>query len=142
MIGIHTSFLIAFEVSSHEQNTAAWDAARRHSAEGFALAPQVLAEFIHVTTDPRRFERPLTVDDATARALRWWKAPETHQVFPTEDAVELFARWMADFTLGRKRILDTMLAAVYKAADLSLVLTTDTRDFGVFPGMHPVLVSG
>jgi hypothetical protein len=63
-------------------------------------------------------------------------------VFPAEDTVELFARWMAEFTLGRKRILDTMLAAVYKTAGLSLVLTTDTRDFGVFPGMHPVLVTG
>jgi len=140
VIGVDTSFLVAFETAGHELNDAAWDLARRYSAETFAIAPQVLSEFIHVTTDPRRFENPLSMSAARERALRWWQATETQQVFPTAPAVELFAQWMEEFSLGRKRILDTMLAAVYKTCGVSLVLSSNARDFALFPGMHPVLL--
>jgi len=140
MIGIDTSFLVAFEVSSHPLNSAAWELARRCAPETLALAPQVLSEFIHVTTDRRRFEHPLTVRRATERCLKWWNAAETRRLFPTGASVDLFSRWMQEFSLGRKRIRDAMLAAVYKSSGVSLILSSDTRDFAQFPGMHPLLL--
>jgi len=48
---------------------------------------------------------------------------------------------MSRFDLGRKWILDTMLAATYKCAGVALIVSTNFRDFAVFPGMHPVLVT-
>ena len=36
-------------------------AALLDSGHQLGLAPQVLEEFIHVSTDPRRFERPLSI---------------------------------------------------------------------------------
>jgi hypothetical protein len=47
-----------------------------------ALAPQVLMEFAHVVTDPRRFSRPLEMSEALVRADMWWRAREVVQVFP------------------------------------------------------------
>jgi hypothetical protein len=36
-----------------------------------AVAPQVLAEFIHVVTDPRRFAQPLDMNAARHVAEQW-----------------------------------------------------------------------
>jgi predicted nucleic acid-binding protein len=138
MIGVDTSFLVAFEVSSHPQHDAARAFARRYEREGFGCAPQVLAEYVHIVTDPRRFERPLSVSNALAGAQRWWNAAETSKVVPGVQAVALFFQWMREFQLGRKRIPNTLLAATYKAENISLVVSTNFRDFSLFPGMHPL----
>ena len=39
-----------------------------------AVAPQELAEFIHVVTDPRRFTQPLDMTAARHVAEHWWTA--------------------------------------------------------------------
>lgn len=139
MIGIDTSFLVAFEIASHGRHDDARSFARRQGEEGFGCAPQVLAEFVHIVTDAKRFERPLAVGAALECAQRWWSAAETTRVVPDAQAMTLFFQWMGDFQLGRKRILDTLLAATYKAATISLVVCTNARDFSLFPGMHPLL---
>jgi hypothetical protein len=54
-----------------------------------ALAPQVLTEFIHVVTDPRRFSRPLAMVEAVERAQHWWEAREVRPMLPGVDATRL-----------------------------------------------------
>jgi predicted nucleic-acid-binding protein len=64
MIGIDTTFLVHLEIVDLPiHSTASQVFAREVTAHGtiVALAPQVLAEFIHVVTDPRRFQRPLSM---------------------------------------------------------------------------------
>ena len=58
MIGVDTSFLVAFEVKSHPLHETARNIGRQYQAELFGLAPQVVGEFIHIVTDSKRFERP------------------------------------------------------------------------------------
>ena len=67
--GLDTGFLVAAEVTEHGEHTGARATLVRLLAGGdrIALAPQVLAEFIHIVTDPRRFIQPL--DMTTARQL-------------------------------------------------------------------------
>lgn len=136
MIGIDTSFLVAFEVASHPLHQPARALARQHATDGFALAPQVLAEFVHVVTDPQRFSKPLAVTDAVDRASRWWNAAEVRQVHPSSEATSLFLDWMAELGLGRKRLLDTMLAATYKSAGVAMIASTNFRDSAALPGVH------
>jgi predicted nucleic acid-binding protein len=140
VIGVDTSFLVAFEIEGHPAHGSARRVAGRHAREGFALAPQVLSEFAHVVTDSRRFERPLAMHEALARASAWWNGNEVTQVEPSSEAVSLFLTWMGEYELGRKRLLDTMLAATYKSIGVSLVISSNWRDFAVFPGMHPVAI--
>jgi predicted nucleic acid-binding protein len=66
---LDTGFLVAAEVTEHAEHTEARAALARLLGAGdrIAIAPQVLAEFIHVVTDPRRFTHPL--DMAAARRL-------------------------------------------------------------------------
>ena len=132
--GLDTGFLVAAEVVEHAEHTAARVTLGRLVAneDRFALAPQVLAEFIHVVTDPRRFVDPLETADARHLAEQWWTARDVDRVFPNEGATRQFLTWLAQFRLGRKRLLDTLLAATYHEAGVRSVLTTNPADFQVF----------
>ena len=129
--GLDTSFLVAMEVGSHEEHAACRSRLQRllKSGDTFALAPQVMAEFVHVVTDTRRFAAPLTTEQAISRAGIWWNAAEVMHVFPTAESTLLFLGWLDEFKLGRKRLLDTQLAATFLSAEVSSVLTLNRDDF-------------
>jgi predicted nucleic acid-binding protein len=132
--GIDTSFLVAAEVAFHAGHAAA---RRRFEklldvGDSFALTPQVLAEFIHIVTDPRRFSAPLELSQAVERAKIWWNAAEVTQVFPTPESTERFLGWLSEHRLGRKRLLDTMLASTLHAVGVTSLLTLNQKDFEIF----------
>jgi predicted nucleic acid-binding protein len=132
--GLDTTFLVQAEVREHPGHRAA--RALLHEALGagerLLLAPQVLTEFVHVVTDGRRFSRPLTVGEAVERAGAWWRARDIGHAFPDAEAVRVFLAWMGEHRLGRKRVLDTLLAATYSSAGAHAILTSNARDYGVF----------
>ncbi len=132
--GLDTGFLVAAEVFEHADHVAARDILARLLAAGdeIAIAPQVLAEFIHIVTDPRRFTQPLDMTAAHRLAERWWTARQVAHVFPDDVATRNFLAWIQKFALGRKRLLDTLLAATYDHAGIQSILTTNPTDFAVF----------
>ena len=134
--GLDTGFLVAAEVSGHPDHLAARQKLRQYRTAGdrFALAPQVLAEFIHVVTDLKRFSQPLKTDEALTRDELWWNSPEVYQLNPDGPTITIFLGWIRLHFLGRKCILDTMLAATFRAEQISSVLTTTARDFVVLGG--------
>jgi len=134
--GFDTSFLVAVEVDSHEAHAACRARFQKllKAGDTFSLVPQILAEFIHVVTDPRRFSSPLKVEQAVERAEIWWNAAEVVHVFPTAESTLLFLGWLEEFKLGRKRLLDTMLAATLQARGVTSILTLNRDDFTVFGG--------
>lgn len=134
--GLDTSFLVAAEVSSHEEHAACRARLQRllKAQDVFALAPQVLAEFIHVVTDPKRFSAPLTLAQAIERAENWWNAAEVVHALPTAESTLLFLGWLEEHKLGRKRLLDTMLASTLRAGGVTSLLTLNQSDFTVLGG--------
>ncbi|MDE0026833.1 MAG: type II toxin-antitoxin system VapC family toxin [Spirochaetaceae bacterium] len=138
MIGIDTTFLVHLEIRESESHAAAMGVLRSRILgrdREAALAPQVLTEFVHIVTDPRRFERPLSADQAVGKAGFWWNAREVARVFPEEESVAQFLAWMKAHRLGRKRLLDTLLAATYYGCGITRIATSNARDyrtFGVF----------
>lgn len=134
MHGLDTGFLVAAEVTEHPDHAAAKTVLMRLLTAGdlVAIAPQVLAEFIHIVTDPRRFTNPLGMDAAIHLAEQWWTAKEIAQIFPDELATRQFLAWLRQYSLGRKRLLDTLLAATYMQAGIRSLLTTNPSDFTVF----------
>lgn len=141
--GLDTGFLVAFEVTEHPDHVAARATLVSLLSAGglIAIAPQVLAEFIHIVTDPRRFTQPLDVATARQLAVQWWTAAEVVRVFPDDAATRQFLTWLHQFSLGRKRLLDTLLAATYREAGIQSLLTTNPNDFGVF-GVFTCVVPG
>jgi predicted nucleic acid-binding protein len=134
MHGLDTGFLVAAEVLEHGDHAAARATLARLLAAGdlLAVAPQVLAEFIHIVTDRRRFTQPLDIFAARQLAEQWWTARETVRVFPDDSATRQFLAWLQQFSLGRKQLLDTLLAATYRQAGVQSLLTTNPADFMVF----------
>ncbi len=132
--GVDTSFLVAVELASHSRHEAARALlVTLHQAGGrFGIAPQVLAEFVHIVTDPRRCAAPLAMVDALDRASQLWNAAETIHVFPTDASLAQFFAWMRQHHLGRKRLLDTQLAATFHAAGIDSILSLNRSDFELF----------
>lgn len=132
--GIDTDFLVAVEILDHPFHEPASRLLRKLIADGhlLALAPQTLAEFIHIVTDERRMPKPLSLSDAIARSEHWWQAEEVHRVFPDSAVVGDFLAWLTRHQLGRKRLLDTMLAATFHRAGVTRILSNNARDYRVF----------
>ena len=138
--GIDTGFLIAAELVEHADH--AWARQTLFDVLGntdrLAIAPQVIAEFIHVVTDSRRFAQPLNFKTACDLAEQWWTAADVDRVFPNDSAARQFLKWIQQHQLGRKRLLDTLLAATYKEVGVQSLLTTNPRDFVVFGGFSVI----
>jgi predicted nucleic acid-binding protein len=135
LIGLDTSFLVGLTIREHPAHARCWELFEseiRGREVSAGLSSQVLTEFMHVITDPRRFSRPLSMPDALAIAKEWWQAVECQPVSPSEQAVSVFLGWMSQHRLGRKRLLDTMLAASYYSAGIHRIATTNWRDFRIF----------
>jgi len=132
--GVDTTFLVQVEVAGHPGHGEGRAKTDELLAGGdtLVLAPQVLAEFVHVVTDPRRFSSPLSVDAAVERAQLWWNAAEVAHAFPDHDSVSLFLGWMRQHGLGRRRLLGTLLAATYFSRGIRSIISSNVRHYTVF----------
>lgn len=141
--GIDTTFLVQVEILEHNSHAAAIEYVERevlNKNDYLAIAPQVLMEFIHVVTDSKRFENCLTMKQALGKAEFWWNAKEVRRVFPNSNSMVLFTEWMNMHKLGRKRILDTMLAATYFSAGITTILSSNSRDYSIFDCFETVVI--
>ena len=133
-IGIDTSWLIEVSLREHARYAAARATLKQfaEAAETLALTPQVLSEFVHAVTDSRRFQDPLSMSEAIEAAENWWNADSVRHIFPTLESVRLGFHWMREYDLGRKRVLDTQLAATFYMHGITRILTSNFMDYRVF----------
>ncbi len=96
------------------------------------LVPQVVFEFLHVVTDARRFPNPLTMPQAIQQVRALWEAPETTSLVPAPTVMVRTAELLETFRLGRKRILDTALAATLEGAQVRRLATFNGDDYRIF----------
>ena len=134
-VAIDTDFLVRLSVKEHAHRAEALTIRDKHLDEGdkFAIAPQVLNEFIHVVSDSRRFTAPLDMSEALNIAKFWWEADETIPLLPESESVSRFFAMMKTHKLGRKRILDTSLASQCVHAGITHLITSNVRDYRIFP---------
>ena len=134
MIGLDTTTLVVFEIGNHPFKHKVTQGIQTciKNGEVFAIAPQIVNEFLHVVTDSRRFSDPLTMSEALERIIFWLQAKESQLIFPTEKSLLQQERWMSEFHLGRKRVLDTALAATYKEHGIRRLASANPSDFALF----------
>jgi hypothetical protein len=65
-------------------------------------------------------------------AEAWWKSKEVDWALPDESTVAWFLAAMAKGRLGRKRLLDTLLAGTFRTAGVHSMLTLNSADFSIF----------
>ena len=134
MTGLDCNILVQLALQDHPANAATVAVVQAEAQRGGRLVfpSLVINEFLHVITDPRRFSPPLTMTEA----LDWTEAfltnPAVRVIEPAAESAPQTLRWMRQFNLGRKRILDTHLAAVLHTAGVRRLLTSNPGDFAVF----------
>ncbi|MCI0541896.1 MAG: hypothetical protein L0Z50_42410 [Verrucomicrobiales bacterium] len=121
-------------MADHPANAATVAAVQFETQRGRRLVfpPLVVTEFVHVITDQRRFAPPLMMVEALDWIEEFLANPTVSLVEPTLESLRQTLHWMRQFNLGRKRILDTHLAAVLYTAGARRLLTSNPADFTVF----------
>ena len=134
MTGLDCNVLVQLALADHPANAATVAAvqAETQRAGSLVLPPLVVTEFLHVVTDDRRFVPPLTMIEALDWIEEFLANPSVSLLQPTQESLLQTLRWMREFNLGRKRILDTHLAAVLHTAAARRLLTSNPDDFAVF----------
>jgi predicted nucleic acid-binding protein len=140
MIGLDCNILVQLAFADHAANSKTIAAVQAETQKGEKLVfpSLVVAEFLHVATDARRFAPPLTMTEALDWIGELLKSPAVSLLEPGQASMDQTLRWMRQFNLGRKRILDTQLAAVLHSSGVRRLLTSNPADFAVFGVLETV----
>ena len=141
MIGLDCNILIQLALADHPANVATLAAVQAETQRGETLLfpPLIATEFLHVVTDERRFAPPLTMEEALEWLEDFTANPLVKIVEPSEASLRLTMQLMRQHRLGRKRILDTHLAAVLNTHGVKRLLTSNPGDFAVFGVIETVV---
>lgn len=141
ILGIDTDILVTWVMRGSPLHSAV----RRffeHEIQGrgglLGLTAQVVQEFLHVTTDSRRFEHPLAMPEALRICRSLASSREVQWILPSSEVLPRTLDLLEQFSLGRKRILDTALAATLECAGVQRLMTLNRRDYEVFPFLELV----
>ena len=134
MTGLDCNILVQLALQDHPANAATVAAVQAEAQHGHRLVipTLVINEFLHVITDQRRFSPPLKMTEAVDWIENFLSNPAVGVLEPASESSRQTLLWVRQFNLGRKRILDTHLAAVLHAAGVRRLLTSNPSDFAVF----------
>jgi predicted nucleic acid-binding protein len=135
ILGIDTNVLVSWIVVGSPHHSVAYDLIKtevRERGSSLALTPLAVHEFLHVVTDPKRFATPLSMSEALRRVWGVWDSEEVVRVMPSLRVLPRTLELMADLQLGRKRILDTALAATLELAGIRRLATFNPSGFKIF----------
>jgi hypothetical protein len=103
----------------------------------------VLCAFIRIGTNPRVFERPLTLKQAISRVHSWLDQPCTRLIYPTERHWIVFQQLLIDGQALANLVTDAHLAAL--AVQHGCELMSTDSDFARFPKVkwkNPLVAGG
>jgi len=142
MTGLDCNILVQLALADHPRYGATVSALKSVLSQDETLycPTPVITEFLHIVSDPRRFDPPLAELQAAAWMEEFLSKPRV-KLLPSSDAsIRLMLRWLSQFGLGRKRIIDTHIAAILHTNGINRILTSDSRGFityGVFEIITP-----
>lgn len=99
--------------------------------DGVALAWVVILGFVRITTHPKIFERPMSVDQALGRVEEWLTLPQVQLVHPAQTHFQTWSSMLKQLGSAGNLTTDSHLAAL--AMERGLVLHTTDADFSRFP---------
>jgi predicted nucleic acid-binding protein len=96
------------------------------------LTPMVLHELMHVITDKKRFEPPVSMPEALALVRLYLDASNVECLAIDAQSVQRTLHLLDEHRLGRKRIADSLLAATLLRHGVHELITCDPADFQLF----------
>lgn len=136
MILVDANLLIYAALRSLPQHDRArnWLDAQLSGSAPVGLPWPTLLAFLRVVTNPRVFERPISMADAWGQVRAWLGAEVAWIPQPGERHADILGRFVADADLQSALVPDAHLAAL--AFEHGLVLCSTDADFARFPGVR------
>ena len=100
------------------------------------VTPAILHEFVHIVTDSRRFEPPVSMFEAIAIARNYLGRTNVRCLATDEAALQLALELMERHRLGRQRLADSLFAATLLINGVHELITCNPADYRIFPQLH------
>ncbi len=136
MIALDTNIL----VPAHRRDAAMHVAARRcvtELAEGsqpWALPWPCVHEFLAITTHPRIFDPPSSLEEALRQVEMWTESPSVRLIGERPDHLRQLRATLVPGAVVGPRVHDGRVAAICRSNAVTELWTVD-RDFSRFPGL-------
>ncbi len=98
------------------------------------LAWVTILAFLRISTNPRSFESPLTIEESTAFVSEWLSLPMVDILEPGERYWGILSELLRTTQSRGASVMDAHLAAL--AIEHGATLCTSDRDFIRFPGLE------
>ncbi len=135
MILVDANILLYAEDSLHPRHDEVrnwWDT-QLSGARPVCFCWTVLSAFIRIGTNPRVFERPLTIDQTVFRVQSWLNQPCARIIRPTHQHWTIFQDMLFKGQATANLVTDAHLAAL--AIEHGCLLASTDSDFSRFPGL-------
>jgi toxin-antitoxin system PIN domain toxin len=119
------------ESSPHHAAARAWLEERLSGSETFGLAWSVLLAFVRLTTNPRVFDSPLTLEESLDLVDSWLEQPNATVVSPTDRHSALLRELLTPLGTAGNLASDAHLAAL--SIEHGAELCSADRDYARFP---------
>jgi toxin-antitoxin system PIN domain toxin len=135
MIVPDVNLLLYAELASFPEHPAArrWWEGALSGTEEVGLAPPAVFAFVRISTNPRIFDPPLSVDAAIDRVDAWLAQPNVHVLVPGPGHLEVAFRLLRTLGAAGNLTTDAQLAAY--AIENGATLCSNDSDFGRFGGL-------
>ncbi len=117
--------------AEQHERTRAWLEGALSGPDLVGFAWLSLWAFLRIATNPRVFERPLSVSEAEAAVSSWLAQPAAEILDPGERHWDILRGLMRDGQTAGPLVMDAVLAAI--ALEHGATLCTTDRDFARFP---------
>lgn len=127
--------------SAHHTASRTWLEETLSGTELVRFAWVTLWAFLRISTNPRVFERPLTVEEAMRAVGAWLAQPATGILEPSERHWEKLQELAVQAQVKGPLVMDAVIATL--AIEHGATLQTTDVDFARFPGLkwrNPLLV--
>jgi hypothetical protein len=135
MIVPDVNLLLYAEIAAYPEHAKAraWWEKALSGDEDIGLAPPAVFGFVRIATNPRVFDPPMSVDDATARVERWLARPNVRTLVSTPHHVATVLAMLRKVGTAANLTTDAQLA-VYAIENGATLHSNDT-DFDRFDGL-------
>lgn len=134
MIGIDTCFLVDLDVETSPRHYGAVALFKKwlSTKKDIYVFYNVFLEYQHIVTDSKRFETPLSMEQAIERTWFWIEQERIKVIYPDDSSFKRAQIWLSQHNLGRKRLIDTHMAACYASNGIDEIWTANPKDFEIF----------
>ncbi|OQW33696.1 MAG: twitching motility protein PilT [Nitrospira sp. HN-bin3] len=119
---------------SYHQHARHWLEDQLNSGHRVGLPWPTLLAFIRIGTNPKAFNRPLSIDNAWAQVNEWLALPAVWIPLPTDRHAAILGSLLLETEVGANLVPDAHLAAL--AIEHGLTLQSTDGDFARFPQLH------